>query len=565
MNQEIVTIFTYLLEILCPLGWLKTMAVNSKLISTLFPLLSMGLAACSTVSQEPSTVRANGFSSQIVVDLGWDRYNEFRRGFDPTLGWSYSHPLLFQSTLLSRNEKLELVNDLAQSYSISGDRKVWKFTLRKDARFTDGQTLTADDVAYTYNKTKDSPGHRDLRILERAIATSKYEVELHLKQPQITFTEELTTLGIVPKHAHNRSYARNPIGSGPYRLVQWVEGEQVVIEANPNYYGEKPKIERVVFLFSRGDAAFAAARAGEVHVADVPYSLAPKPVKGMTLYRTKSVSHAGLMFPFPPNTGKKTPQGYPIGNDVTSDLAIRRAVNYAIDRKVLIETILEGNGSPATGPADEMPWSEPTAAISDANWDKARQILTEAGWKDSDGDGILDKSGLKAEFKLLYAARDAHRQGLALAVAQMVKPVGIRMIPEGRSWTEIERRRHSNVVLYMNRNQKPQQLRFYYKSTEARGGAQNPGYYANPVVDAAIDSAMTSQSETQANLFWRQVQWNGQTGVTTKGDAAYAWMVNFHKTYLVSNCLDIGKQTSQSNHYQETILSNLPQWQWICK
>ncbi|MUG94536.1 hypothetical protein F7734_20010 [Scytonema sp. UIC 10036] len=64
---------------------------------------------------------------------------------------------------------------------------------------------------------------------------------------------------------------------------------------------------------------------------------------------------------------------------------------------------------------------------------------------------------------------------------------------------------------------------------------------------------------------YKLVQWNGQTGVTPKGDAAYAWMVNFHKTYLVSNCLDIGKQTEQTNHYQETIVSNLPQWQWICK
>ncbi|MEC4812978.1 MAG: ABC transporter substrate-binding protein [Scytonema sp. PMC 1069.18] len=541
------------------------MEANSKLISTFFALLSMGLVACSAVSQEPSTVGANRFSGQIVVDLGWDKYDGFRRGFDPTLGWSYSNPLLFQSTLLSRNEKLELVNDLAQSYSISSDRKVWKFNIRKDARFTDGQPLTAEDVAYTYNKTKDSPGHRDLRILERAIATSKHSVELHLKQPQITFTQELTTLGIVPKHAHNKNYPRNPIGSGPYRLVQWVEGEQVVIEANPNYYGEKPKIKRVVFLFSRGDAAFAAARAGQVHVADVPYSLAPKPIEGMTLYRTKSVGHAGLMFPYPPNTGKKTPQGYPIGNDVTSDLAIRRAVNYAIDRKVLVNSILEGNGSPATGPADGMPWFEPTAAIGDADIDKARQILAEAGWKDTDGDRILDKGGLKAEFKLLYAAQDAHRQGLALAVAQMVKPVGIRIIPEGRNWTEIERRMQSNTVLYMTSNRGPQQLHFYYKSTEARGKSQNPGYYANPVVDAAIDAAMTSQSEQKANVFWRQVQWNGQTGVTTKGDAASAWMVNFDKTYFVSNCLDIGKNKEQSNRYRGSIFTNLPQWQWICQ
>ncbi|MBD2534695.1 ABC transporter substrate-binding protein [Nostoc flagelliforme FACHB-838] len=545
----------------------KTYQRTSHLLRLLVVvLLLVGAAACSRVSQNRSLVNAtSGPKEQIMVDLGWDEYHIYEKGFDPTMGWHYAGPPLFQSTLLSRNENFELVNDLAQSYTISSDRLVWTVKIRQDVRFTDGQPLLAEDVAYTFNTTKDSLGRLDMEILDRAVATGKYQVELHLKRPDITFVNQLASLGIVPKYAHNKDYARNPIGSGPYKLVQWNQGEQVIIEVNPDYYGHKPVIKRVILLFTQGDAAFAAARAGQVQVAAIPNHLASQPVEGMKTYVIKSLGHAGLMFPYPPRTGRKTPDGNPIGNDVTSNRAIRQAVNYAIDRQTLVQTLFNGYGSPAMSPASGLPWDEPTADIQDGDINKAKQILSEDGWRDTNGDGIVEKQRLKAEFTLLYNAQDAFRQGLALAVAQMLKPVGIKVNVEGRSWTEIERRMQSNVVLYALETHDSQQLSFLFKSSLAQGKYQNPGYYSNSVVDRALDRAAASATETEAIQFWKQVQWDGQTGVTTKGDAASAWLVNIDKTYLISTCLDVSKATEKSRHYTLTLLYNLPNWKWICQ
>ena len=192
------------------------------------------------------------------------------------------------------------------------------------------------------------------------------------------------------------------MGSGPYQLVQWDEGQQLIVVVNPNYYGEAPGIQRLVFLFVEEDGAFAAAKAGQSQVASVPPSLAVQSIDGMTLYDVTSVDNRGLMFPYEPATGRTTPNGAPIGNDVTADLAIRQAVNFAIDRQALVDGVLEGYGSPAYGPVSGLAWEEPKANIEDADPERAKEILAAGGWADSNGDGVLEKGDLKAEFTILY-------------------------------------------------------------------------------------------------------------------------------------------------------------------
>ncbi|BAU08402.1 extracellular solute-binding protein, family 5 [Fischerella sp. NIES-3754] len=267
-------------------------------------LLVQILAACSQVSSSPPATKVSGESKdEIVLAFSWEDFDD--KGFDPTMGWNYYGPPLFQSTLLRRNEDLELVNDLAQNYTISSDRKIWTFKIREDVRFSDDQPLTAEDVAYTFNQTKESGGLVDLSALDKAVVKGNYEVELHLKQPRITFINQIANLGIVPKHAHNKNYFRNPIGSGPYRLVQWNPGEQIIAEANPYYYGTPANIKRLVILLTLEDASLAAAKAGRVDVAHIPPSLAIQQITGMNLYAHKSDGHAGLMLPYIPNTGTR--------------------------------------------------------------------------------------------------------------------------------------------------------------------------------------------------------------------------------------------------------------------
>ncbi|MBD2256889.1 ABC transporter substrate-binding protein [Pseudanabaena sp. FACHB-2040] len=520
------------------------------------------LAGCASDSSD-STASApsqGGSAEQIVLAIG----GESSEGYDPTLGWGRYGSPLFQSTLLRRDQDLNIVNDLATGYTVSDDRRTWTVTIRQDAQFSDGEPLTAADVAYTFNKAAESGGLTDVTALEEAVATDDYTVELRLKQPQSAFVNRLITLGIVPQHAHGPDYARNPVGSGPYQMVQWDEGQQLIVEANPNYYGEAPGIQRLVFLFTEEDAAFAAARAGQAQVVSVPQSLAVQSLSGMKLYDVASVDNRGLMFPYPPPTGQTTPDGRPIGNPVTSDLAIRQAVNYAVDRQALVEGVLEGYGSPAYGPVSGLAWEEPRANIEDAQPEQARQILAEGGWSDTNGDGIVEKAGQRAEFTLLYPASDSTRQALALSVAEMLRPVGIQINVEGKSWDEITPRVHSDAVLFGWGSHDQSEMYNLYHSKAAQGAFYNAGYYANEAIDRTLDLAMGAPSEAEAIAFWQAAQWDGEQGFTAKGDAAWAWLVNLNHTYFVSECLDIGQPQVEPHGHGWPITANIAEWTWTC-
>ncbi|NJL23504.1 MAG: ABC transporter substrate-binding protein, partial [Leptolyngbyaceae cyanobacterium SM1_3_5] len=258
--------------------------MKSSFEATCIAGILLALSACTPATTEQNSASSpsqSGSSEQIVLALS---NSEFDDGFDPTLGWGRYGSPLFQSTLLRRNSNLEFENDLATNYTVSDDGKVWTVTVRDDAKFSDGRPVTAEDVAYTFNKAGESGGKTDVTVLQEAIATSPTTVELRLKEPQSTFINRLATLGIVPKHAHNADYGRNPIGSGPYKLVQWDEGQQLIAEVNPDYYGEAPQIQRLVFLTVEEDAAFAAAKAGQAQVASVPQSLAVQSIDNMKLY-----------------------------------------------------------------------------------------------------------------------------------------------------------------------------------------------------------------------------------------------------------------------------------------
>mgnify|MGYP005841704689 FL=1 len=487
-------------------------------------------------------------------------------GYDPTLGWGRYGSPLFQSTLLRRDSDLNIVNDLATSYSVSQDGLVWTVDIRPDVRFSNGQPLTASDVAFTYNQAARSAGLTDLSILDRALAVDEDTVEFHLKQPASTFVNRLISLGIVPEHAYGEGYARNPIGSGPYQLVQWDEGQQLIVEPNPHYYGEKPQFERVVFLFTSEDAGFAAAKAGQVQIVSVPPALGKQTIPGMRLLAVQSIDNRGMMFPFVPDTGEKTEKGHPIGNNVTADLALRRAINYAIDRKTLVEGILEGFGAPAYGPADFVPWSEPESAIQDADPQTAQQILQEGGWQDSNGDGILEKGDLQASFTLVYPASDSTRQSLALAVANMVKAIGVQIELRGASWDEIETLMHSNAVLFGWGSHDQTEMYNLYHSSMRGSGFYNAGFYANEQVDTYLDLAMGAPSEEEALVYWRAAQWDKKgVGFSTKADAAWAWLVNLQHVYFVSDCLDVGKQQIQPHGHGWPITFNISEWKWVCR
>ncbi|ATE54540.1 nickel ABC transporter substrate-binding protein [Actinosynnema pretiosum] len=512
--------------------------------------------ACST----SPTAQGGPAPTELRLAIG----GESEDGYDPTLGWGRYGSPLFQSTLLGRDADLNLTNDLATGHSVSPDGLVWTVDLRTDARFSDGQPVTAKDVAYTFTTAAKSGGLTDVTVLKEAVVVDEDTVELRLTQPQSTFVNRLVSLGIVPEHAHGADYARKPVGSGPFVLEQWDEGQQLIVKRNDAYYGQKPAFERVVFVFTGEDATLAAARSGQVHVASLPSSLARTELPGMALRDVDSVDNRGISFPYLPAEGRTTAEGRPIGNAVTSDRAVRQAVNYALDRQALVDGVLDGFGSPATGPVDGMPWFEPSAAIEDNDPERARKLLDEAGWTDSDGDGVRERAGVKAEFPLLYPASDSLRQGLALAVVDMLKPIGIAVSAQGESWEVIRTRMHAEPVLFGWGSHDPTEMHTLYSSARAGVELWNPGFYANPAVDAHLDAAMATTDPEVATREWKAAQFDGAQGFSAQGDAAWAWLVNLKHTYFANQCLDLGPEQVEPHGHGWPVTWNIAAWRWTC-
>ena len=535
--------------------------------STLAAALVLALGACSqqtppqkTDASAPASAAAgqNADGRRLVLAI----MGEPEQGFDPISGWGrYGNPL-FQSTLLKRNEKLDLEGDLATKWELSKDRKTWTITIRDGVKFADGQPLTAEDVAFTYETARGAASTVDLTNLASAKATNTNTIEITLNQPQVTFTHILSTLGIVPKHAYKEGYADTPIGSGPFKFVSWTKGQQMIVEPNPHYYGNRPQFDRITFLFTQDDATVAAANANQVHVASVPPAVSKNVPPQMVSVSVKTVDNRGIMFPAVP-TGKKTSDGLDLGNDITADPAIRKAINIAISRKQLVNGVLGGHGTPAWGVADELPWDNLEQRVPDDNIEGAKKLLQQAGWK-INASGVLEKNGKEARIPLLYFSNDSTRQALALAVADMVKPLGIVFEVSGKTREEVKRLKHASAVLYGWGNHSPLEMYNLYSGSKAGKGSYNAGFYNNPKVNAYLDAAEQSASFEDSLPLWKKAMWDGTTGFGMKGDAAWAWLVNLDHLYFVNKCLDIGPRQIEPHGHGYPITWNIQDWKWTC-
>jgi len=153
---------------------------------------------------------------------------------DPTKGWGHGNAPIVQSTLVKYKADLTFENDLATSYELSEDGLVWTFTIRDDAYFTDGEKVTASDVAFTLETAKAAQGSVDLTYMESAVAPDDTTLVVTLSKPTSIFLNTLASVGIVPEHAYGEDYGINPMGSGPYKFVEWRAQEQILFTANEN-------------------------------------------------------------------------------------------------------------------------------------------------------------------------------------------------------------------------------------------------------------------------------------------------------------------------------------------
>ena len=534
----------------------KKIAISLLCITMLASSLLLG--GCSSKQAENSQSEEKEAKKELVLALG----SEPEGGFDPINGWGRYGSPLFQSTLLKRNQDMNIINDLATGYEVSEDGLTWTVSIREDAKFSDGQPLTSEDVVFTFEKLMESSSTVDLTFVDSVTSKSDYSLEFKLKSPRSTFISNLIATGVVPKKSYTSEYYQNPIGSGPLVLVQWDKGQQIIVKPNENYYGQKPNFDKITFLFLEEDAAFAAAKAGQLDMTAIPPSYASQKIEGMKLTEVSSVDNRGIMFPTV-KSGEADADSNPIGNDVTSDLAIRQAINVALDRQAIVDGVLEGYGTKAYSICDKMPWWNEETVTTDNDVDLAKKILADGGWIDADGDGISEKDNIKAEFNLVYPSGDQLRQSLAMVVADMVKPIGINIVIEAKTWDEIEAVLHKDAILMGWGSQDPLEMYNVYSSKMKGVEWYNPGYYENQKVDEYMEKALQARSEEEANEYWKKAQWDGETGLSGKGDVPWVWLVNRSHLYLVNDKLDIGKQQIQPHGHGWPLTSNIEQWKWI--
>lgn len=518
---------------------------------------SQSSSSSSNSSSEATSKREERIKNdELIVAIG----AEPETGFDATTGGHGSLTKVFFSTLFKRDKDLGFENDLATGYKVSDDKLTWTVTIRDDAKFTDGEPVKAEDVAFTYETAKESGSEIDLTMIDSVKVVDDTTVEFKLTRTYSAFMERLAYLGIVPKHAYDENFKDNPIGSGPYEFVQWDKGQQVIAKANENYYGDKPKIKQLTMVFLDTDAAFSAVQTGDIDVCQINGNLADKEVEGTQVINIPSIECYGVCFPTIPNEGKKAKDGYEMGNNVTSDIAIRKALNTAIDRQKIVDGVLNGYGSVSTTGLEQMPWENKDTELSKdeyANVDEAKKILSDAGWEDTDGDGIVEKDGQKAEFKLLYT-EGTYRQEMALEFVNVAKEIGISVDLEIRTWDTIVEDIHREAVFFGFGSGDPSELYNLYYGPIAGGTVSwdNSGCYNNEKVNEDIDKALDSTDEKEALKYWKDLQ----NYTSAKGDAPYCWLANANHVYLAADGFDFGNPVVQPHGGR--IFDNVTEWSW---
>ncbi|WP_251198399.1 ABC transporter substrate-binding protein [Anaerotardibacter muris] len=519
------------------------------------------LPGCSSggLTAQPG-VGLNG-ESQVVVTM--TPSSEPAAGFNPLYSWGcgeHVHEPLIQSTLFTTDTELNFVNDLATSYECSADSLTWTFHIRDDVKFTDGEPLRASDVAFTILGIRDNEAaEADLSMVADAKATDDTTCVVTLTKPFNAFLYTLAVVGIVPEHAYSDSYGEHPIGSGRYMLEQWDKGQQVILKANPDYYGEAPKIERVVVLFMEEDASMAAAQSGDADVAYTAATLANSAdISGYELLVCKSVDSRGISLPSvaPGGTKKDGTETYATGNAVTSSLGLRRAINAGVDRHAMIANVLEGYGTPAYSVSDGMPWASTAMEVSfDQN--QARSHMEADGWKLGE-DGIYAKGDQRARFDLYYAASDSVRQALANEFANQMAQIGIEVQPVGAGWDEIYPHEYDTPVLWGWGANSPVELYTLHYGTSAG----NYAVYENAAIDSHLDAALAASSVEASYPQWQAAAWDGSEGFAPEGGAPWVWLANVDHLYFKRDGLDVAQQKPHPHGHGWSLVNNVDQWSW---
>ncbi|MBI4353535.1 MAG: peptide-binding protein [Candidatus Omnitrophica bacterium] len=414
--------------------------------------------------------------------------------------------------LVKYDKDLKLTGDLAESWEVKDGGLRIVFYLRKNVKWQDGEPFTAADVEFTYQKLTDpripTPYGGDFEKVVSLAVKDPYTVEVVYKEP---FSPGLASwgMGILPRHLllHENlpatRFSRAPIGTGPYLLKQWKSQDQLLLQANPRYFEGRPLIDRYVYRIIPDQATTFL----ELQTENVDFvNLSPLQFKRQTdtpffrrKYQKLKIPSFGYAY-----------IGYNLLSPLFADKKARQAVGMAINKKDIIDVTLLGFGRPATGPFLPESWAyHPGVRESAFHPERAKALLEEAGWSDTDGDGWLDKDGRKFSFTILTNQGNDQRKMACEMVQKRLKDVGIEMKIQIVEWGVflkefIDKRRFDAVLLGWQLSPDPDVYELFH-SSRAVPGKFNFVSYKNPEVDRLLEEGRRLFGEEARATVYRRV------------------------------------------------------------
>jgi peptide/nickel transport system substrate-binding protein len=425
---------------------------------------------------------------------------------------SHSVSGLIFNGLVKYDTDLSVIGDLAESWDISKDGLVITFHLRKGVNWTDGKEFTAEDVMFGYKTIVDektpSAYKEDFLQVKKAEVIDRYTFRVTYAKP---FAPALTSWGslvVLPKHLlegediTKSDLVRNPVGLGPYKLARWASGQELVLESNKDYFEGRAYIDRYIYKVIPDPATtFLELKTGGIDMmglTPIQYTKqtdTPFFKNNFQKYRYPAFQYTHLAF------NQKHPW--------FSDKRVRQAIAYGIDKNEIVDVVLFGLGRPATGPFVPNTWPyNPNVKKYDYNPGKARELLKEAGWQDSDGDGILDKDGKPFRFTILTNVGNNLRKNTATIIQSRLEKIGIKVNIRTVEWSTfvnqfIDKKRFEAVLLGWSIGLDADQYDIWH-SSKTREKELNFISYRNPEVDELLEQGRrTFDIEKRKKAYYR--------------------------------------------------------------
>jgi len=435
---------------------------------------------------------------------------------------------LIFSKFVKYNDRYELIPDLIEEIptvengGVSADHLQYTYHLRKDARWHDGLPVTSRDVRFTYEIIMDPRVNVESRegwdVVKSLETPDDHTVVFHLARPYPDFASEtFYDESVLPEHLlrdyrgarfQSAPFHRAPVGSGPFRFESWVPGSHLVLTANHDYYGEGPHLDTIVFKFvPTENALLVQLKTGEIDMfdnANINFISQLDAIQGIRVYRTPMLMYEHLDL----NTE----------NEILRDVRVRRALGYATNKKEIAGAVY--NGLVRAAALDEFEesryYSREAAERSVYDPARARLLLHEAGWNDSDGDGILDRNGKPLRLSISASSGQPNRERTELVLREQYRAVGIDLSIENYGPTVLYgtfedggvlKRGTFDIAMYAWLSSPgPSRREALYSSQSVPPNGQNHPRFRDDEVTDLLERAGEETDDAQRAELYRRVQ-----------------------------------------------------------